>query len=342
MISPRSWLHTSLIALSALIVGAGPLVAQSSPGETKVAQWKDDKKAAFLLMFDDGWPSHWQVALPALTERQMIATFYICPDKGEFSKFESTWQEDMQAAGMVMANHTMTHQGVQDMDNAEYEIGECSRFIRVMAKVPDTKLISYGQPGVGPGKWNITGEELDALLKKYNLVSRPDFKGHGAVYHLKTTEEMLALADKAISEGGMEYLVIHGLERIEPDWGYQDFWPLPQDVFLPLLDGLKERRDRGDLWITDHISQHQYQTERESAEAKLIFAKPEGFRVELKSAADKTLYDYPLTLLTRVPPSWKSAEIMQGEKLLKVPVENGLIRYDAVPNGPFIDIREGK
>ena len=51
----------------------------------------------------------------------------------------------------------------------------------------------------------------------------------------------------------MEYLIIHGVERKQPDWGFQDFWALKQDILLPVLDGLKERRDRGDLWITDHI-----------------------------------------------------------------------------------------
>ena len=54
-------------------------------GETRVARWKDDRTAAFLLMFDDSWPSHWQVAGPELARREMTATFYICPGKGEFA-----------------------------------------------------------------------------------------------------------------------------------------------------------------------------------------------------------------------------------------------------------------
>ncbi|WP_157447435.1 hypothetical protein [Chthoniobacter flavus] len=62
-------------------------------------------------------------------------------------------------------------------------------------------------------------------------MDRGDFKGHGAVYHLKTTAEMIALADKAIATGGLEYLVIHGVERITPNWGYQDMWALKQDIF---------------------------------------------------------------------------------------------------------------
>ena len=82
---------------------------------------------------------------------------------------------------------------------------------------------------MGPKDWNITEDQLDELLKKHHLINRPTFVDHGAVYHLKTAEEMLALADKAIAGKGMEYLIIHGVERITPDWGYQDFWPLKQD-----------------------------------------------------------------------------------------------------------------
>lgn len=327
-----------LSVAACLLASVAPLLAQS-PGETKVAKWKDDKKAVFLLMFDDGWPSGWQIAVPALSERQMIATFYICPDKGEYKKFEETWLTDVVQAGMVLADHTMTHKGVHNLEEAEYEIGEAANYIRMSTKIPDSKPVSFGMPGVGKDDWEITGDELNSLLKKHNLISRPTFVGHGANYHVKTTEEMLALADKAIGEGGMEYLVIHGLERLEPNWGYQDFWALKQDIFFPLLDGLKERRDRGDLWITDHISEYQYDTERQTAKANVIFAKADGIRLELKCEADAKSYDYPLTLITAVPTTWKEAEIKQGEKLSKVKANQGAIMFEAAPNGGFIDIR---
>src|SRR5205085_821605 len=125
---------------------------------------------------------------------------------------------------------------------------QCAKIIREI--VPDKnpaapRLSSFAQPGVAQGDWNITDAQLNELLAKHHLVNRPDAKGHMAVYHLKTAKEMLALADKAVEAKGMEYLIIHGVERIEPNWGYQDFWALKQDVLKPVLDGLKERRDKG-------------------------------------------------------------------------------------------------
>jgi len=320
----KYWITLMLAALGSGLVGA-------APGDTKVAKWKDDRTAAFLLMYDDGWPSLWQVAIPEMVKRGMIGTFYINPDKGEYKKFEEKWTKEIPQTGMIYGNHTMTHQGVRDMEHAEYEVGACADYIRKVTAKPKPELLSYGQPGVGPGKWNITKEQLDELLKKYHMIDRPPFAGHGAVYHHQTTEQMIALADKAIADKGMEYIVFHGIERKEPNWGYQDFWALKQDIFFPLLDQLKEKSDKGDLWITDHITQHKYVVQRDAAEVNVLRKAPNGIELELKSTADAQWYDGPLTLITEVPSGWKKATVSQGETKATVDVKDGVVKFDALP-----------
>lgn len=335
-------LRVKILSLSALclsLLGLAQSAFAQAPGETRIARWKDDRTAAFLLMFDDSWPSHVQVAVPELAKRGLIATFYICPGKGEHLKFTNDWDHKIWQQGMVYGDHTMTHKGVKDYTNAVWEIGECARYIRKVTGAKDTQLVSYGQPGVGPKDWNITAAQLDEILKQNNMISRPPFIDHGAVYHLKTTDEMLALADKAIKSKGMEYLVIHGVERIKPNWGYQDFWALKQDIFLPLLDGLKARRDKGELWITDHISAHQYETERDSATVQVLESKADRLRLELKSKADPVFYDQPLTLVTQVPDSWKRAHVQQGTRQSTIEVKTGRIQFEAIPGADPIVIQ---
>ncbi|WP_425614379.1 polysaccharide deacetylase family protein [Anatilimnocola sp. NA78] len=313
---------------------------ESKLGATRVARWKDDRTAAFLLMFDDSWPSHWQVAVPEMAKRGLIGTFYICPGKGEYEKFTQVWEEKVWKQGMVYGNHTMTHKGVKDYTTADYEIGECARIIRKISPGKADRLVSYAQPGVQASDWNLSAEGLTELLKKHHLIDRPPFTDHGAVYHLKTAPDMLALADKAIANQGMEYVIIHGVERIKPDWGYQDFWPLKQEVFFQLLDGLQQRSDNGSLWITDHISQHQYEVERTSAAVKVLAASERLIRLELTTEADPRYYDLPLTLITQVPPTWKHAVVTQGDKSIEVAVERGKLRFDAVPGGGVIQVRQ--
>jgi peptidoglycan/xylan/chitin deacetylase (PgdA/CDA1 family) len=314
-----------------------PAVAPARVGDTRVAQWQGDKKAVFLLMFDDGWPSGFQVAMPELKKRGMIGTFYIVPKKGEYTKFEKTWLTDVVGAGMVLANHTSTHNGFQGKEDTEMEVTGATEYLLKNVPGKNPRLISFGLPGVKD--YDYGGVDFKALLVKNNLIDRPPFAGHGANYHIKTIEEYFALADKAIASGGMEYVVYHGLERVTPNWGFQDMWAVPQTVFLPFLDGLQERRDRGDLWITDHISWHQYKTERESAKVTVLESTAKQIRLELKSDADPQLYDLPLTLVTQVPATWRDCVVTQGQKSTTITTAGGRLVFDAVPNGEPISIR---
>src|SRR5690242_5484276 len=126
-ITRRQLLPTMMCLLVATLGLAG--AAWAEPGTTRIARWQDDRKAVFLLMFDDSWPSHLQMAIPALSARGMTATFYINPGKGEYKvpALKKQWEQEAWRAGMVYANHTMTHKGVTDLENADWEIGECTR-----------------------------------------------------------------------------------------------------------------------------------------------------------------------------------------------------------------------
>lgn len=313
--------------------------SRAAVGDARVAKWKDDRVGVFLLMFDDGWPGQVEVGIPELQKRGLTATFYMVPDKGEYKAFAAKWAEAEKGGGVVYGVHTMTHQGVKDLEHARWEIGECARIIRDVMQAggkPD-RLLSFAKPGVGPGKWNITADEQDLILKENNLVDRPPFKGHGAVYHWKTLEEMTALADKAVAEKEMNHLILHGVERIGAKW--QDFWPLKQEIFLPLLDHLKARQDSRELWVTDHVSWHQYKTGRDSASVKTLEVAPDGIRLELNTQADPAFYDHPLTLVVEVPASWRECSITQGETILRITAVNGFVTFDAVPDGRPIGIR---
>lgn len=319
--------------------GAAPAETVKTSGGTRIARWKDDCTAVFLLMFDDSLLSHWQVAAPALVKREMVATFYINPGKGEYQKFASRWEDELWKQGMVYGNHTMTHQGFADLEGAEREIGGCVDIIRRIVPGPQRRLLSFGRPGLPPGRWNISPEDLAVLLRRHDLIERPTFDKHGAVYHLQTAEQMLALADRAIAARGMEYLIIHGVERIGPNVTWQDFWALKQDVFLPLLDGLQQYQAQRQLWITDHISQHQYATERDSAALSERSAADGSLHIELTCQADPLLYRLPLTLLTEVPNHWQEALVTQGDRETRVTVVDRRLQYDAIPGGGTIVVR---
>ncbi|WP_269538857.1 polysaccharide deacetylase family protein [Cerasicoccus fimbriatus] len=317
--------------------------ADDSTGATRVASWKDDRTAAFMLMFDDGWPGQLQVAIPELQKRELTATFYMVPDKGEYKTLAPKWAEAIKGGYIIYGNHTMTHQGVRDYEHAQTEILECTRIIREeLQPIPGkpNRLISFAQPGVPKGKWTLPKEDLIRVLEEDNMIKRPTFRGHGAISHLQELEQMTALAEEAIASQGTEYLILHGVERIGSKW--QDFWALKQDIFLPLLDYLAEKQAANELWITDHISWHQYETERNAASVKLLQANDSKIELELTASVNPELYDLPLTLITNVPAEWSECQIKQGDRTALVSVTDGKIIYDALPNGATIQISAKK
>lgn len=295
-------------------------------GATKILKWKDGKQAVFMLEFDDSCESHIRNVVPELKKRGMVGTFYINPGNGPFKNKRSAWENDVPAAGMVLANHTFTHSHALDVADFENELTLCNDVIhKCYPGRKQPRLISYGPPGGIPKeKWLVTKDEVNASLAKLHLIERPSF--FGPPIHQKSGADVLKVLDQALAKGDMGYLVFHG---VGGDW-----LVTPMEWFLPLLDKLEANRDL--VWITDPISWHQYVTERKSAEVKLLAAEAKQIRLQLACSADPALYDLPLTLATRVPSDWKSCSVKQGtSKTIGTP-SGGVVRYEAVPGSAEI------
>jgi len=319
----------AVAALAAWMLSlSGPARAADAvaPGATRIARWKDDKQAAFLLMFDDNMPSHLKNVIPELKKRNFTGTFYVNPGKKPF--WTAAWEKDVPAAGMVLANHTMHHTGAKDLAGLEEEIRQCSEAInKVTPGCKEPRLLSFGTPGVNKDMWPFSKEQVGALLAKYHLVDRGPFLG--AVIHYKTGKDMAAVVDKALATGSAGYIVFHG---VGGEW-----ISIPLPDFIELLDHLVAKQDQ--VWITDHISAHKYETERAGAEARVLEATEQQIKLSLASKADPQLYDCPLTLVTQAPAAWQKCQVVQGTKKTSVAVVNGAARFDAVPNAEPITLQ---
>jgi peptidoglycan/xylan/chitin deacetylase (PgdA/CDA1 family) len=299
-------------------------------GATHVATWKDDKQVPFVLMFDDSMPSHVKTVLPELKRRNLIGTFYINPGSGHFKAHKVAWEKEFPAAGMVLANHTFTHKGARDVANCEEEITQCNDVLNAIAAATGGSkptLISFGRPGVPKGAWNVTDEELAQLLSKHHLVIRSNVLF--AQIHLKDAPAMIARVQKALDSGKPDAVAFHG---VGGEWLSIDVLP-----FLALLDFIVERREQ--LWITDPISIHKYETERATAKVETIETGPRQIRLRLGSEADPAVYDGPLTLVTQAPAEWKSVEVTQGDRTKTVTPVNGVLMYDAWPGADPIVLK---
>jgi peptidoglycan/xylan/chitin deacetylase (PgdA/CDA1 family) len=304
------------------------LASVSSAADTQILKWKDGKKAVYLLAFDDGCPSHLLTVIPELEKRKLVGTFYLVTGNSLYGSLKSKWERIAKSPSVVFANHTFTHKGASTADELDQELAKCNEVLhRFFPDRPQPRLLAFGQPGGVP--WKVTKEELAAALAKHHLVNRPPF--HGSPMHYKSAAEMIATIDAALAKGEMGHMDFHG---VETDW-----LVTPLDWFVPFLDKLVEKQD--ELWVTDMVSWHQYQTERETAAVKVLAETSHEIRLELTSAADPKLYNHPLTLSTKVPAAWKAAKVAQGTANAEVPVKDGAVQYSAVPGGGEIVLRPG-
>lgn len=316
-----------LFTLSTMSVAA---FAEHAPaiGTTRIAQWKDDMQAAFCLQFDDGIPNHLSIVIPEFQKRKMVGTFFLNPGKAEQKAILDKWKEAPNTGVVVLGNHTMTHGGFKDFAGADEEFGKANEIILGMVPGKQPRLLGFATPGVGPGRWPLTGPEKKQLLEKYNLVDRGDFAGHGAMFHQRTADEMAGLADNALSKGGMEYIVFHSIGP--------GTIPTPVTIFMDFLDKLDAMHYR--LWITDLVSAKKYETERNNGKVQVAEASSRKIQLNLTSEADPQFYDAPLTLVTQVAPGWQRCQVTQGTTKTTVLPVNGTIRFDAMPNGGSITL----
>lgn len=297
--------------------------ADEQVGATRVATWKDDKRAALILMFDDSCATHVKNVIPELVKRKMVGTFYLNPGSGQYAALKNDWEVVIPKLGMEYANHTFTHKGAKDAADLEDELVKCDDAIARTNGGKRPALISFGIPGVKPGAWAVTDQELKDALAKNHLILRPDVNGRFAFIHLKSADALFGIAQKAIAAGSADCVAFHG---VGGDWLTTDM-----PMFLGFLDKLETVRDQ--LWIAGHIAVHTYQTERESAKASVGQIGAKGIHVTLTTAADPTYYSAPLTLVTRVPAEWTHCSVTQGSSTATGTPSNGVVRYDAKPDG---------
>ena len=317
-----------------LLAGVLTLNARGAAGETRIAAWKHDRQAAFLLMFDDSEPTHLAHAIPELEKRGLMGTFFINPGAKWYDA--RGWERVAAQTRMELANHSMHHCGATNNAQADAELGGCQAELnRLYPGRKTPRLISLSYPGGSP--WLVSEEDKAAMLKKYHLVVRPPANGrppadgqppeggHVGGVHLKTAAEMMAVVDRALANRNMDYVTFHG---VGGDW-----LKVSLEDYLQLLDAVAAKREQ--LWVTDPVSVHKYETERDQATVQVVEQGAAAIRLALRSLADP-LYDEPLTLVTVVPAEWKMCSVTQGDRAETVPVESGVVRFEARPNGPDI------
>jgi peptidoglycan/xylan/chitin deacetylase (PgdA/CDA1 family) len=259
----------------------------------------------------------------------------------------ATWEDIRRhaAAGHEIGSHTITHPRLDALDepNIRYEL-EQSR-VEIMEQLGERHTFSAEAPfgiedervmeiayGIYPALRNrMPHEWLDELNRSSQrdpLVStRPYVQWQRGILTRTTSAQMQSWIDTTRASGRTWLVVvIHGVEGI----GWES---VTRASLATFFDALAASQDR--LWVATFQDVTKYLRERMNA-AVTSSGSNGTIRVTLTHGLDRSLYDLPLTLRTRVPGTWSRVRVEQGTTVMSIPVthdtDGALVTYQAHPN----------
>ena len=266
--------------------------------------------------------------------------------------FELTWERLRVLAGQghEIANHTISHPYLPLLDQANilYEVEKCredllthlgpkhTRSIECPYGIEDARVLALVNPEFPFVRNGITDKFIKEILrgdpgeptsadKEYVQWQR----GPLANTPIKEMEEWI---DTTIKKNVWLLLVFHGVEGI--GWEAR-----PKESFAVYFDYIKAHKAQ--LWTATFQDAFKYVRERMNAKVEFT-ADSASVTIHLSHGLDPRIYDLPLTLKTVVPAAWKTADLQQGAKKIKLPVQRqgevAFVQYRALPNAAKIII----
>ena len=312
-----------LIIMASMAAAIG-CSAELTSDSVKVTDYKDGKKCAVSLTFDDSMKEHYTIVAPELEKRGFRGTFWMCggwmPADPQADTTHFTWTEakEMSDNGHEMSNHSWSHPYLTMISEEE--------LIEQIRKNDEAILENIGKPSTTfCFPYNAFNEKvlekvmtgrIGARLKEFWLGGQHSPKE----YLTKTVEDALAA-------GSWITGMTHGI-----NYGY-DCYTDPTE-FTDFLDYLKSLEER--IWVGTFRDVAAYTAV--AKDVKLTVAPAEkGITVTPATTLDKTLYETPLTM--EVTTGGKKIKAEQDGKQLEVTYSGDKAYFSFCPFGGTVAIR---
>jgi len=287
-------------------------------GRTTVAKWKDNKKGAYTLRFDDSMMSHKDHTVPNLVKRGLVGSFFINPATNRYGYGIDVWESQASRIGIEICPHTMNHIGAGDFGEADYEIGEAFRTVWNLNPPDKSKLYPFNRGG--GTEW--PDGYRTAIQSKYPVA---DYSNEAIRYNGKDDrQELIDFAKKAIQDDAWHIVLTHGTG---PDLEWLGF---EVSNFEALLDYLASVKDK--MWVGNTGDIYKYVMERKTAKVNVLKSDEGSIHLNLTSEVEPELFDYPLSLITEVPENWAYCKVIQGDMIGIYHVVSNKVMYNVIPN----------
>jgi peptidoglycan/xylan/chitin deacetylase (PgdA/CDA1 family) len=323
--------------LSMLVLIGLFLSSSSTYASHVVTPFRDNKKGAVSISFDDGSQSQFTNGVPQMNARNIRGTFFIITSYVPYGVL--TWENLRQLAsqGHEIGSHTLTHADLAslsatNMTQVDWELSESQRIINL--NIPAASCVSFAYPS---GRNNA---QVEAVTSKYYIDGRNiwnsdqgsmNYYENGPSWQAADVYNLGSYSADSMNIGEINtflnlaeqrhaWFSIYMHEVQNPTW------------FGQLLDDILMR----DLWIDTIGSIVRYVRERLSSTVIVLSENSTGITLDLTHSLDSTIYNQSLTLRSTVPSSWSSVEVRQGKNVFTVnTLSEGaetVVYYNALPN----------
>lgn len=287
-------------------------------GNTTIAKWKDNKKGAYTLRFDDSMMSHKDHTVPNLVKRGLVGSFFLNPATNRYGYGIDVWESQASRIGIELCPHTMNHIGAGDFMEADYEIGESFRTVWMLNPPDKSKLYPFNRGG--GTEWPDGYRET--IQSNYPVA---DYSTESVRYSGKDDlNELIDFAKQAMQDDAWHTVLTHGTGPNLEWLGFE------VSNFEALLDYLESVKDK--MWVGNAGDIYKYVIERKMARVDLVKSDAGSIQLNLTSEVEPELFDYPLTLITDVPATWEYCKVIHGDMVGIYPVVSGKVMYEATPN----------
>ena len=260
------------------------LAACSAVEDARITEYRDGKKAAVSLTFDDGILDHYTLVAPHLDSLGIRGTFWVNgisigkPDYNYAPRL--TWEmcREMSERGHEISNHSWSHPNLTGLSEEQLR-EEVFRNDDAIEKATGKRPVTFCYP------YNAQNELVARVCHEGRIATRDFQEAQGQVNSHSTPESLRAWLDRVIAEGDWGVTMTHGIHHGWDQWeDEQVLWDFYKD--------LAARQD--DVWIDTFAVVAAYRAEREHCTIRVRkYHKCIGLKPSCD--LDPALYREPLT-----------------------------------------------
>lgn len=267
----------SLIALSSS-------VACTVVDDARITAFRDGRRAAVSLTFDDGILDHYTMVAPHLDSLGLRGTFWVnghSIEQGEVNYAPRlTWQmcREMSDRGHEISNHSWSHPNLTNLSEEQLR-EEVRRNDDAIEAATGKRPITFCYP------YNAQNELVARVCHEGRIGTRDFQEAQGQVNSGSTPESLRTWLDRVIAAGEWGVTMTHGIHHGWDQW--ED-----ENVLWDFYKELAGRRD--EVWIDTFAAVCAYVQEREHT---TIVVRKYKKCIGLKPSCDldPALYREPLT-----------------------------------------------